>query len=430
MMKAMVVGALAVVGLVGCASGPRVGSPQEVDGVTQTAGGAAVVAKPDLPGAPPWMVVGRWAVVSESVEGFEPSGELEATEAEGVSFVFSVAPDALVPAAAKAWAAKGRRLALVNSDGDKGCEVVVGRALVGAFLTDSDAGFHAIYMEEEYDDEGNVVRTVPEQERYRKAVEGQRMKLVVELIDVDLLEQGGVTGGSFEGCGPDETVAHHVAVDAGRALARAEAPVALRERALKAFRDHGFWEVQQASYQQSVEELRKRSREEYEAEIKEAVLQRATKAQIAEIYRDTRAEEAPPTWDQEESEDEGSEGNAYSGRYASMWVDGQGRPRYLVAILGNQVSCAAPRGWMLFRVEGEALTVLDFGVRAWPVAVVERGAGGEEVLFGTWDPRSLARVEGERLVPVRGNAVSDGLHCSYGQIPPVKHPRVDHGRYH
>jgi len=336
--------------------------------------------------------------------GLTVDGELVLEELYGLAAIHrTVAPERL-PRGLRGLI--GERLQAVSQTGARGCEVVVSKVVVGALLTDSDSGYHALFEAEEYDDEGNAVRTIPDQERFAKSIEGQRVELMIALADTD--------GQAFDGCEVDGFVAHHVTRLTGTPLSEDAADGALSARALAAFRDHGFWEIQQVGYQRSVEALRKQAREEYETEVANAKADGASKADIDEIHRDERADHAPPDWVTAEGvEDTTSEPEVVA------WKDGAGRVRFVRATLGNDVSCAAPRAWMFFRVDRDELVVLDFGHAGSPVGIVEYPDGRTEVLFGTWDKKSIRHLDGDQLTVQRAFALSNALHCSYGQIPPL-----------
>jgi hypothetical protein len=222
-------------------------------------------------------------------------------------------------------------------------------------------------------------------------------------------------GGRFEGCDENSWV-HHITRTPGRALESSEAATPLLERGLLAFREHGFWEIQQVAYERSVEHLREASRKEYEEAVAEAKKRRAKKDEIDEIERDKRADLAPPTWeallrDNAEAFDSGGS----EAPFGVVWRDG-GQDRYLLVRMGNDVSCAAPDAWMFFQVAGPDLEVIDFGIDAAPSWIVERD-GHHEVMADS--PARVSRLDNGRLIPVAESAFESSLHCGWGQIPPV-----------
>lgn len=383
-----------------CASAPPV-TPQVVDVDTRDL--VEAQAAPDLP---PWMIAAQWAVIGEVPAGLSTGGDLMFADAEGITAIYRPVARGLLPEHLRGLI--GQRLAVVSDKGVRGCEAVISEMAVGVFLTDSDAGYHALFEEVEYDEEGNIIREVPAQERYAGAVEGRSFRLFTALTDV--------SGEPFEGCAKDDFIAHHVTPVVGRPMALSDAAAPLRAKVVAAFREHGFWEIQQTNFQKSVEALRKQSREAYEAEVAAAKKSGASATEIAEIYRDDRADQARATWD---VVDDDAQGDAYNGNYVAVWRDKKGSDRFAVAIIGNDQSCAAPRSWMLFGVDGDQVVTLDFGIRGPPTGVVEHDDGTIEALFGTWDPRSIRRVDGDDLITRREHAVSASLHCSHGQIPPL-----------
>lgn len=354
-----------------------------------------------------YAVLGAWAHVglaSELLPGFSV-GEL-ALDDQGFATVYAEVPkERLTPMLA---ALSGARMRAIEEEGG-GCEVVLGRVVVGAQLGDSDAGYHALWDGGIYNDEGDLIGERPEKERFAEALSGQALRVFAELKTA--------SGERFEGCSEDDSV-HHVATVAGTPLVEAEASAEMLAAGLLALREHGFWEVQQAGYQRSVELLREASRREYEAAIAEAKRQRASKKELAEIELDRRADYAPATW---EAKPVGPDDEiwGYEDPSGTVWSDARG-VRFLLVKTGNDVSCAAPRAWMLFRVEGiggAELTPLDFGIMGSPSLVVARG-GGFEVLT-SW-PTAVARVGEGRLEVVAPSAMDAAPHCSWGQIPPIQ----------
>ncbi len=391
---------LLVIPLLACASAQRAAPPErdtKASEVSQTG------APSDMP---PWMIAAQWAFIGEAPANLVADGELRLGEAEGISTVYRSVAKEVLPDHLRALV--GQRFAVVSDKGRRGCDVVVSNLALGVFLTDSDPGYHMLFEESEYDEEGNVVREVPAQERFARAIEGRSLDLIATLTDD--------AGEPFSGCTEDDFIAHHLTPTVGRPMTLGDATGVLRAKVLAAFREHGFWEVQQTNFQKSVEALRKQSREAFEADVAEARKSGATPEEIAEIYRDERADQASATWDKVENDDQG---DAYSGNYVAIWRDTKGVDRFALAIIGNDESCAAPRSWMLFRIDGETLVTLDFDIRGSPSGVVEQADGTVEVLHGTWDPRSIRRLDGDGLVTHRAHTLSSGLHCSYGQIPPL-----------
>lgn len=381
----------------GCASaGPRAPGPAAPVEVVEPA--AEVVRS--------YAVFGSWAhvgVASDLLPGFS-LGEL-AMDDQGLATVYAEVPkERLTP---KLAALSGARMRAVEEDGG-GCEIVLGRVVVGAQLDDSDAGYHALWDGTVYNDEGDPIGERSEKERFAEALAGQTLRVLAELKTA--------SGERFEGCSADDSV-HHVTTLAGEPLVEAEASAEMLAAGLLALREHGFWEVQQAGYQRSVERLREESRREHEAKIAEAKKRRASKKELAELeeVRDTRADFAPATWD---AMPVGPEDQiwGYEEPVGTLWSDGRG-PRFLLVQTGNDVSCAAPRAWMFFQVDGAELTTLDFGILGSPTQVLARG-GGFDVLM-SWPPE-VARVVGGRLEVVAPASGDAAPHCSWGQIPPLQ----------
>lgn len=378
----------------GCASAPRPAPVEEV-----------VVARAPEPERP-FAVFGSWAHVGAAAEllpGLVP-GAL-ALDDQGLATVYAEVPRERLPASLVALS--GKKMKAVD-EGGGACDVVLGRVVVGGQLIDSDMGYHALYDGAIYNDDGDEIGQRPEQERYAEALEGRPLSVLVELLNG--------SGGRFEGCSEHES-AHHVASVAGTPLIEEEAPAELVEAGLSALREHGFWEVQQAGYQRSVEQLREESRREHEAKIAQAKKLRASKKELAELEdeRDKRADFAPPTW---EAKPVGPEDQiwGYEEPSGTVWRDAGGT-RFLVVQTGNDVSCAAPRAWMFFQVEGAELRPLDFGIMGTPSQVLARD-GGFDVLM-SW-PTAVARVAGGRLDLVAPSTVDAAPHCSWGQIPPLQ----------
>ncbi|HRE89236.1 MAG TPA: hypothetical protein PK095_08855 [Myxococcota bacterium] len=353
-----------------------------------------------------YAVFGSWAHVGAAAEhlpGFV-SGQL-ALDDQGFATVYAEVPKERLMGSLRALS--GKKMKAVAETGGS-CEVVLGRVVVGAQLIDSDRGYHALFDATIYNDDGDEIGERPEQERYAEALEGRPLSVLVELLDA--------AGARFEQCADGET-AHHVASGAGEPLVEQEASAEMIESGLRALREHGFWEVQQAGYQRSVERLREESRREYEARLAAAKRVRATKKEVAELEdeRDKRADYAPATW---EAKPVGPEDQiwGYEEPSGTVWSDGRGA-RFLVVKTGNDVSCAAPRAWMLFQVDGAELTPLDFGILGGPSQVLSRD-GGFDVLM-SW-PTAVARVVGGQLSVVAPPSVDAAPHCSWGQIPPVQ----------
>ena len=386
--------------LSGCASAPP--RPATVEEV-------AKVVEPSAPAAPaerPFAVFGSWANVgpaSELLPGFA-AGPL-ALDDQGFATVYAEVPKDRLPVALLGLT--GKKMKAVDEAGAV-CDVVLGRVVVGAQLIDSDRGYHALYDGAIYNEDGDEIGQRPEQERFAEALEGMSPSVLAELLDA--------SGARFEGCTEGEAT-HHVTTVVGEPLTRADASAEQLEAGLKALREHGFWEVQQAGYQRSVEQLREASRREYEAELAAAKKRRATRKELAELEesRDKRADYAPATW---EAQPVGPEDQiwGYEEPTGTVWSDGRGA-RFLLVETGNDASCAAPRAWMLFQVAGAELTALDFGILGRPSLVFARG-GGFDVMM-SW-PTSVARVVDGRLEVVAPPSVDAAPHCGWGQIPPVQ----------
>ena len=352
--------------------------------------------------APVWVVSGAWAKlgdVAELMPGFEPGDAFELDMEGGAPVLYAAVGDEQLPAAVRKL--RGQRMTAVQENGAT-CDVVLGQIVVARAFNDTDPGFGLLFDGSVYDDEGEVVSVVAEGERFVKAMEGHSLG-----VWVGLTSRGGER---LQACDDDDYV-HHITSSAGRVLDERRASEAELAEGLAALREHGFWEVQQAAYQRSVERLRESSRREYDIAVAAAKKRRAKKDELAEIERerDTRADDAPATWEAPSTGD--WEGEEPSG---TVWSDGT--TRFLLVQTGNGVSCAAPRAWMLFTSEGGELTTLDFGVRAAPTAIYGR-AGGFEVASG-W-PGSVARVVGSRLVVVSELDSSNVSHCGWSQIPPL-----------
>lgn len=360
--------------------------------------------------APSWVVASAWATLGPA-ETLLPGVTASTTwvlDGEGMPTLISEVPAGrLTP---KLAALRGRKVTAVTDSGTT-CEVVLGRVVLGAQIDEDDS--YPLFDSVIYDDEGNAIGERPEQERYAEVIKDQTLQVLVALETSK--------GERFTSC-DENTSVHHVTPTPGTALVKAEADAALTARALAAFREHGFWEVQQAAYQRSVELLRESSRKAYEDEVAEARKRRAKKREIAEIERDRRADTAPATWEAEPvagRDVDGEDATDYwgiQGPAASVWREGE-NVRFVVVELGNDVSCAAPRAWMLFQVESADLVVVDFGIAHAPFAIFER-QGAYDVL-STWPPR-VARIETRGLVTVAESPIDHGLHCSWGQIPPIQ----------
>lgn len=361
---------------------------------------APVHAEPPMEVERAWIPNGAWITLGPAdqvLPGLARTGALELDQASQFT-VHGPVDEARLPPEVSAL--KALTLWAV-AEGGEACRVEVGRVVVGAHLGGDDHAYIELVEGMEYDEQGEIVREIPEQERWSKALARVPLQAMVELTTPD--------GKRFEGCDESSQV-HHITTIPGKSLIGADAPADLLERGLAAFRAHGFWEVQQAAYQRSVEALRERTRREYEAEVKALKKRRASREEIAELERDTRADEAPPTWDKPANDDE------YAQPEGTVWTEEGGRPRFLKVELGHDLSCAAPRAWMLFELSGEALTPLDFGVALAPRGVIARPEGFE--VLGGW-PGILWRVVGDHLESIAQSSIDFGLHCSWEQIPPV-----------
>ncbi len=303
--------------------------------------------------------------------------------------------------------ALGKKLWAFSEMGEKLCEVVItGYAARVVFEPESSEATEIFdpYIEDSNEDGMPDAPASSEHERYTKAFDDSPKRLVA------VLTRDGLT--PYEGCGELGELDLFVS---DRPLTRlptlTEVSPELSHMALAAFRSHAFWDLQQDAYQRSVEDERTRVR----MEVEEAKKQRWSREEIAELRDGDRSKDAPKTWDEGKEE--------WNGPSFRAWGE-EGKPIFIEVELGHDLSCAAPRAWMIFRVDGSTLETAAFDVGRPPSMLVDVGDDGRyEMLRGGWLDKRIESLdlEGAQLRGLSFTSPNEH-HCEYSSLGPVSVP--------
>jgi hypothetical protein len=402
-----------------CASAPRPLPPEVTPADPDAALPASVRALP----SPPWVFAMSEAVVAPLPPGLVADRTPARSEDE-LAYIALVKPVLVDRLPTRLRALVGQTLTFLDDAGVPACQARLKGFSARVFLDAEGPGTWELLNPEVVDDNGNVVTDpppLPEAERFEAAFQANPQRLVADFENPDGTPfaacSRAVLAGKGEAAQVDDVQPFLAVVHTqSPVLTRASAAPELAAAAVEQLRAHGFWEMQQQAYVHSIEAERTRARQSYEAEIADAKARRAKKKELAEIVLDDRTTGLPKTWDEVSADDSNPPD-------VSTFTDATGRQRAVVLAVGNDVSCAAPRGWMAFLVDAKRqLTPLTFGLGPAPTAVLDLD-GGLDLGFGAFFERRIERIDLQSDQPALLRlGAGDGrarLDCSYEQLPPL-----------
>jgi hypothetical protein len=300
----------------------------------------------------------------------------------------------------------GERLKVYASEGAAHCDVVVaGFAVQVPFDPDSGTAGDVFYPPEPYDEDGDGTPDgeppVPEEVRFRKAFDEGPKRLVATLRLPDGRPYEGCVEGELDFLVGRDGIAHLEATET--------VPKRLEREAFKALRSHGFWDLQQDAYVRSLEQERTRVRLAIEAGKHEGM----SRSDLRELAASDRSLKAPKTWE-ESTQD-------WSTPTLRLWEGARG-DKLLVLEVGNGYSCAAPRGWMAFRVSDDGLETIAFDVGKGPLGFIDIDQDGRfEMMREYWVDKRIDELDPALALPPKREMTLDGweLHCGWEDLPPL-----------
>ncbi len=356
-----------------------------------------------IPGLP-WLLVEAEADLGPIPPGLILSGATP-TPIFGITLSqlsVNVAPESLPEALGSAI---GKKLWAFSETGDKRCEVVItGFAARVLFEVDSNYSSEVFdpYVEDANEDGVPDTPVTPEAERFKKAFDEGEKRLVA------VLTRDGLT--PYGGCGDE--LDYFVSDSPMKRLPLVEeVPELLSQKAVEGFRAHAFWDLQQDAYQRSLEDERTRVRQDLE----EAKMRREPREELEAIRDGDKSRDAPKTWDLGAQDWGGPSFRAFGE---------EGKPFFIEVELGNDLSCAAPRAWMIFRVVGSDLETVAFDVGRTPLSLVDLEEDGRyEMVRGGWLDKRIESL-GLEALPVRSLSYlkPHEYHCGYDSLGPPSAP--------
>lgn len=342
--------------------------------------------------APPWPVFGpRLIVLADGVDPrwIDPAGGTHVDERFNgklpLGVYRAVRRDAL-PAGIADWV--GARVVISGTDPNRTNEeeepFVACKGRIAAIWAASVAA--------EDDDEGN--HFLAEADDFGHVAPGWGWGYGHPLLVAEFAAEVGAT------CPTDTLVAAPEGPIADRLtrLERVAADAKVERAALRAVRASGFWSEQQAAYAASLEAWR-------------AWVRRERVSESGVDFSDQLGWHARRRWDE-------ATPRAWWDATPTVVTldDATGTPRFIEVELGNMISCAAPRSWVLL---DPSYAIVDFGSVHGERAYLDWNGDGAWDLFedGWQSARVLAIGSGRVLGGYAAKALA--LYCPYEAVPPL-----------